>query len=436
MKAAKKIAPKLTHVQTKFGVEEYKLSNGLRLLYKRERSAPVVGVCVTFHVGSRNEAKGHTGATHILEHLLFKDSKKFNKANGKEIGGYLDWMGAIMNATTWFDRTNYFEVLPREHLKEALELEADRMRDSLFSEADLASEMTVVRNEFERTRNSPFELLDEEVMLKAFSKHPYRIPTIGTKEDIEHSTALKLREFYNTFYWPNNATLSVFGDVPFTEVKRLVLTYFGPIPHSPHKIPEMTTVEPPQTKPLKVLLKKPFGVNIVSLTYKIPRATDPNFPSIYVLGVLLAAGFSSRLQKALVDTGLATDLQLQLPALRDPGVIVFTAHLSDNVVPSKALSVMRRVITELQKTLPHKDELDRAKERLSTQISYERDGVYVDIRAVSESIAAGDWALGYRMEKLISAVLPRDVLRVAKKYLIASQETTGILVHQQTTEKK
>ena len=218
----------LKKIQTKYGVTEYRLANGLRVLYKEEKAAPVVAVCVTFHVGSRNEAAGHTGSTHILEHLLFKDSKNFNKANGKAITGHLDWLGASVNATTWLDRTNYFEFLPDTALEEALALEADRMRDSLFNDDDLASEMTVVRNEYEQGRNNPFELLDEEIMYKTFTKHPYRIPTIGTKEDIEHSTAAKLREFYDTYYWPNNATLSVMGNVPWKEVEKLVLKYFAP----------------------------------------------------------------------------------------------------------------------------------------------------------------------------------------------------------------
>jgi zinc protease len=366
-----------------------------------------------------------------LEHLLFKDSTKFNKQNGREITGYLDWLGAYVNATTWLDRTNYFEALPKEHLKDALELEADRMRGSLFSDADLASEMTVVRNEFERSRNNPFELLEEEVWGKAFTKHPYRIPTIGLKEDIEGSTAAKLREFYDKFYWPNNATLAVFGDVPWSEVEKLVLKYFGPIPSSPHAIPEMTIVEPPQKSPRSVSLKKPFGITVASLGYKIPQATHKDFPAILVLGMILAGGFSSRLQKRLVDTGVASDLSLSLPALRDPGFMGFTAHLSEGVDPKKALTIIQREIQELSSTLPEADEIARAKERLLTQIAYERDGMFIDIRAVSESIAAGDWTLGYRVEALIGRVKPADIERVAKTYLVPSGEVRGILENEE-----
>ena len=142
------------------GVEELVLvGNGLRVLLVPDGSVPVVAACVVYHVGSRNEATGRTGATHLLEHLLFKGSDKFNVENGHSMARVLERVGASFNATTWFDRTTYYETLPPEHLGLALEIEADRMRHALLREADLVSEMTVVRNELERGENEPFEAL-------------------------------------------------------------------------------------------------------------------------------------------------------------------------------------------------------------------------------------------------------------------------------------
>ncbi len=417
----------LKKVRTAHGVTEYRLPNGLRVLYKRERSAPVVAVCVTFHVGSRNEAVGHTGATHILEHLLFKDSENFNRKNGKSITDHLEWFGAYINATTWLDRTNYFELLPREHMEEALELEADRMRGSLFSDADLASEMTVVRNEYERSRNNPFELLEEEVWSTAFIAHPYRIPTIGLKEDIEASTAKKLREFYDTFYWPNNATLTIFGDVSFREVEVAVLKHFAKIPSSTHAIPELTVIEPEQSGAKAVAIQKPLGISIASLSYKIPQATHADYPALIVFATILGSGYASRLQKRLVDTGLAVELSVSTPALRDPALASITLHLSEDVSPMKVHALVRKEIRALSTKAPKVDELARAKERILSQIAYERDGVFTEIRAVSEALAAGDWTLLYRLEKLIEKVKPRDISRVAKKYFSLSRETSGSL---------
>jgi zinc protease len=416
----------LEKVRTLYDVEEYRLPNGLRVLYKEVNAAPVVAVCVTFHVGSRNEAKGHTGSTHILEHLLFKDSKNFNKKNGKAITDYLEWFGAYINATTWLDRTNYFELLPKDKLAEALELEADRMRGSLFTDKDLKSEMTVVRNEYERSRNNPFELLDEEVMATAITTHPYRIPTIGTKEDIEASTAKKLREFYNTFYWPNNATLSVLGDVPFSKAKPLIEKYFGPIPASPNPIPTLMVEEPEQQEPRSTEVKKEVGFSIVEFAYKIPEGRHPDFAAILALSIILAGGFSSRLKSSLVDKGLATDVFAFAMPLHDPGVMTITTHLTPGIDPVKVATLLRKDVIGLSKSIS-KQELSRAQERIYSLFSAERDGVFNEIRALSEAIAAGEWTLAYSLEENVKKLKTADLVRVAKKYLRKESETVGML---------
>ncbi len=426
----KALTSTIKKIRTAHGVREYRLQNGLRVLYRREKSAPVVAVCVTFHVGSRNEAAGHTGATHILEHLLFKDSEKFNKASGNAITDYLEWLGAYLNATTWLDRTNYFEMLPADKLEEALALEADRLRGSQFNGTDLSSEMTVVRNEYERSRNNPFELLDEEVVAAAFTMHPYRIPTIGLKEDIEASTAAKLREFYDTFYWPDNATLTVIGDVPFKTVEKLVLKHFGPIPSSPHTIPRLTVKEPAQKKLRTVRLKKPMGVSIAELLYKAPHGRDKEFLPLYMAVMILAGGFSSRLQKSLVDTGLAAELMSFCHPLHDPGMITFTAHVAGGIAPEQAMSAMRREIAAFAKQGPTQGELSRAKERILANFSVERDGVLNEVRVISEAVAAGNWQLAYRAEAAVKKMTVPAVARAAARYLTPKGETAGILYDQ------
>lgn len=423
----KKAAPPLKKIQTRWGVTEYRLSNGLRVLYKKERAVPVVAVCITFHVGSRNEAAGHTGSTHILEHLLFKDSKHFNTENGKAISSYLEWMGARMNATTWLDRTNYFELLPKEKLAEALAMEADRMRNSLFSDADLASEMTVVRNEYERGRNNPYELLDEEVMATAFTEHPYRIPTIGTKEDIEHSTAAKLREFYDTFYWPANATLAIFGDVERADVEKLVVKQFGKIPRSPHEIPAMHAVEPPQKKARTCEIQKQAGVSIVQLAYKSPEARHEDFAALDVIATVLAGGFSSRMQERIVDPGIAADVHPMLLPTHDPGLCSFVATVGTETKPEKVLSLMRKEVAQLVREGITTAELKRARERLLSQMASARDGVFAEVRTLSEAVAAGDWTLAYTQEEALLSLTRAQVHRAAKKYLTSEYETAGIL---------
>src|SRR4051812_13439573 len=195
------------------GIAEYKLPvNDLNVLLLEDHSAPVLTFMVTYRVGSRNEVTGTTGATHLLEHLMFKGSKNFHPGIGKGFDTMMDKVGGINNASTWLDRTNYYENLPSTSLELAVSMEADRMRDLLLREEDRRPEMTVVRNEFERGENDPTEALDKEVNALAYIAHPYHHSTIGWRSDIEKVPITKLKEFYDTFYWPNNATITVIGD--------------------------------------------------------------------------------------------------------------------------------------------------------------------------------------------------------------------------------
>src|ERR1700734_2961719 len=212
--AAAVTVPGFTYIKSLGGIDEYRLdANGLAVLIMPDHSAPVVTFQVTYRVGSRNEVTGTTGATHLLEHMMFKGSERFNDAKGNSIKQYLEHVGGQFNATTSFDRTNYFATLGRDDLDGYVAIESDRMRNLWLRESDRQAEMTVVRNEYERGKNDPNTVLMEEVSAAAYVALPYHHPTIGYKSDIEHVPIEKLRQFYDTFYWPNNATVSVVGEV-------------------------------------------------------------------------------------------------------------------------------------------------------------------------------------------------------------------------------
>ena len=169
-----------TYVESSGGIEAYRMkSNDLQVLLLPEAAAPVVTFMITYRVGSRNESTGLTGATHFLEHLMFKGTERFNKEKGATIFNVLQRVGAQVNATTWLDRTNYYELLPKEHLALAIEIEADRMRGARISEEDIESERTVILNEFDRGENEPIRKLYHAVWSAAFVAHPYHHPTIG-----------------------------------------------------------------------------------------------------------------------------------------------------------------------------------------------------------------------------------------------------------------
>src|ERR671933_557128 len=228
------------------GIREYRLANGMKVLLVENRVAPVATFLVVYKVGSRNEAVGYTGSTHLLEHMMFKGTPTFNKEKNTQIAATLQKLGADFNATTWYDRTNYFETVPSDQLELALRLEADRMRNSLIADEDRQSEMTVVRNELERGQNEPAMVLDEAVYAVAFREHPYHHPTIGWRSDVEGVPTARLKDFYDTFYHPNNATAIVVGDFNREHALDLINQYFGAFPASPAPIPEVYTDEPRQ----------------------------------------------------------------------------------------------------------------------------------------------------------------------------------------------
>src|SRR5580704_8003578 len=226
--AAPATVPGFTYIKSLGGIDEYRLdANGLAVLIMPDHSAPVVTFQVTYRVGSRNEVTGTTGATHILEHMMFKGSDAFNDAKGNSIKQLLEHVGGQFNANTSFDRTNYFATIGRESLEGYIAIEADRMRHLWLHESDRQSEMTVVRNEYERGKNDPENVLMEEVTAAAYVALPYHHPTIGWRSDIEHVPIAKLRDFYDTFYWPNNATVTVVGDVEPAAALSLVRKYYG-----------------------------------------------------------------------------------------------------------------------------------------------------------------------------------------------------------------
>ena len=306
LQAAPVAAPGFTFIRSLEGIDEYRLdSNGLAVLISPDHSVPVVTFQVTYRVGSRNEVTGTTGSTHILEHMMFKGSENYSDAKGNSIKQYLERVGAQFNATTSVDRTSYFATLGRDDLDGYVAIEADRMRRLLLRDSDRQAEMTVVRNEFERNKNNPESVLFDEVRAAAFEALPLHHPVIGWLSDIEHVPTQKLREFYETYYWPDNSTVTVAGDIDPDAILAKIRKYYGTYPHSPTPIPDIYTVEPAQSGARRVVVTKPGELGAVMIVHKLPNGRDADQPAIEVLDAVLSSGKSSRLYHALVDSGLA-----------------------------------------------------------------------------------------------------------------------------------
>lgn len=433
-KTPKNIA--ISHIKTLEDTGEYRLdSNGLRILLLCDHAAPVVNVMVTYHVGSRNEAVGYTGATHLLEHLMFKGSKRFNKKNKKQIWNILEARGARLNATTWLDRTNYYETIPNEHLKDALAIEADRMRNAFITEADRATEMTVVRNEFEWGENDPFQVLDRNIWATAYQAHPYHHSTIGWRSDIENVPIERLKEFYDTFYWPNNATLSLIGNFEKEWAFSLIREHFGRIPSSPHPIPLMYTVEPKQEGERRFAVSRTGQTRIVGVAHKIPHGLHADTAAIQVLATILARGKSSRLYRALVDTGLASGVSPWATPFHDNGLFITYATLTRSTSFEKVERIIKTQYEAVKKQSVTAAEVAKARAQVAAASALSRDGCYQIASVLNEAIALGDWTFYHTFKNRVDTVTPEDVSRVARTYFADDQNTTGFFIPKKQTTK-
>lgn len=410
------------------GIQEYRLkSNGMRILLASDKSAPVAGCMVTYHVGSVNETTGYTGATHLLEHLMFKGAEKFHPQKGTSVDMVLESRGAVMNATTWMDRTNYYEIVPKDVLPLALEIEADRMRTAAFTEADRTSEMPVVRNEFERGENLPIVALDKAVWAAAFMAHPYHHSTIGWRSDIEKVSIERLRQFYDDFYWPDNATLTIAGDFDHQEVLKLVKKLFGIYSKKPGAYPQMYTEEPLQEGQRRVLIKR-AGNPMICISHKIPAALHSDIPALIVLSTVLKDDKSSRLYKAFIDTALATDIITQANYFHDQSLFETYITLTPSTPHVKAEELLQKEYAKIISKGISSKELTAAKRSLRVSFSHRTDGPLAFLSAINEDLAVGDWSRFITLPKDIQQVAVKDIQRVAKKYLIDDQSTVGWFV--------
>jgi len=411
------------------GVTEWRRAdNGLTVLTCPTPVAPVVGFGVVYRVGSRNEVAGHTGATHILEHLMFKGTRRFNRDRGNEIARVLHRVGAAFNATTWLDRTNYYEVLPADQLALAVDIEADRMRGALVRDEDLASERTVVLNELEMGESEPFELLLKGSFAHAFLEHPYHHPTIGWRGDVEHVTAEVLRGFYDTYYHPDNATVMVVGDVDETVALAEVERGFGQLPAGPGPIPEVTIREGGQRGERRFTVHRAGELGCLAMTWHIPEALHPDLPPLEVLTQVLSDGVTSRLYQRLVETNLCLGVNATALGLHDPGVFQILASLAPGIDHRQVEDIIRDEVALIGEQPPLAAELARAKVQTKTDLAFHHESPGRIMAGLTEAVAVGDWRCFVRELERVSAVTEEDLQRVAAASLTDRGLTVGWFV--------
>lgn len=413
---------KVTSVE---GITEYRLQNGLRVLLFPDQSKQTITVNIVYMVGSKHENYGETGMAHLLEHLVFKGSPKH-----PNIPQELTEHGSQPNGTTWYDRTNYFETFnaTEENLKWALDLEADRMVNSYIAKKDLDTEMTVVRNEFEMGENDPSSVLEERITSTAFLWHNYGKSTIGSRADLENVPIDRLQAFYRKYYQPDNAVLVVAGKIDEAKTLEMINGYFGTIPKPAREIPAIYTNDPIQDGERNVTLRRTGDVQVVMAAYHIPAGSHPDFPAVSVLARVLGSPPSSRLHKALIDTKKASQVWSYNLQFADPYLLFVGAEVLKEKSLDDAKATMMTALTDVVKTPPTQEEVDRAKNEILKQIELSFNSSQNIALQLTNYTGVGDWRMLFLTRDRVKAVTAADVARVASTYLKDDNRTTGVFI--------
>ncbi len=398
-----------------FWVEQKTLKNGLKILVLPDSTSPTLAYQTWFKVGSRDEEVGKTGLAHLFEHMMFKGTR--NRPEG-EFDRALEQMGAEgQNAFTSRDYTAYVQEIPKTQLEQMMQIESDRMVNLIVDERSFKTETEVVQNERRyRNENNPIGTLFQEIFEVAFKKHSYRWPVIGYAADLEAMTAADALDFYQKYYHPGQATLVISGDVKPSEVFSLAEKYYGAIPSRESSRPQLVP-EPPSQAPLRKKMKLNIQVEKMMVGYRVPGVLHEDIPALTVLNSVLSGGKSSRLHRALVETGLATDAGAFDIDDQEESLFLFLIGLQKGKKGAQVEAVLLRELERLTREKVGTAELARA----LTSLEF---GFYQGLETHSsraqfvgqfESIAH-NYQIGIDLFKRISKVTAEDLQRVAKTY--------------------
>lgn len=416
------------------GITEYEFPNGLRVLLLPDSSSTRISVNMVYLVGSRHEGYGETGMAHLLEHMNFILAK-----DGRNIKKELTSHGASWNGTTDYDRTNYFETVNAsdENLKWALDLEATRMVNMRIEKELLDTEMTVVRNEFERGENNAAGILDERVSATAYLWHNYGKSTIGSLADIEKVPIDRLAAFYKKYYQPDNAVLIVGGQIDPEKTLQVAAATVGAIPRPARKLDATYTVEPAQDGERTVELRRVGSAQNLIMAYHGPAMAHPDAAALEVVaGIMNGSGGTGRLYKALVDNKKAVSATMGVSELHDPGLVTISATLTKEQSLPEVKKTALDTIAGLMTEPPTKEEVDRAKERIIQRMDREMSNTQaMVVNTLTEVVADGDWRYFFTNYAEIKSVTPADVERVAKLYFKDSNRTVGEFIPDAAPER-
>jgi len=401
--------------QNKIEFVEYDLPNGLHVILHEDHSTPIVAISVLYHVGSKNEQPDRTGFAHFFEHLLFEGSE--NVARG-EFDDYIQKAGGYNNANTSFDRTFYYEVLPSNQLALGLWLESERMLHAKVEKKGIETQRQVVKEERrQRVDNQPYGTVLEECLKRAYKKHPYRWPTIGSMAHLDAASDEDYVNFYKQFYVPNNATLSIAGDINIDEAKELIEKYFATIPKGAEPY-RPNIEEPPLGGEVRDTVYDNIQLPAVIQCYRIPAMGTEDFYAVSMLSQLLSQGQSSRLYKALVDEKQLAVFVGNFPlAMEDPGISISFGVANVGVDPAEVEKAMDAEVEKVKQELISEREF----EKLRNQIENDFISKHATVAGIAEELA--NYYTYYGDANLINTEIDRymkvtreDIRRAAQKY--------------------
>ena len=401
--------PKLDYTMTT-------LPNGLKVVTLEDHSTPIVHAEIWYHVGSKNEKKGKTGFAHLFEHMMFKGSKNVeNEAHISWISG----VGGQSNATTNEDATVFWQTFPAQYLPLVLWLEADRMASLRIDDKVFQNEREVVKEERRmRFENQPYGRLNEIVYDQAFTVHPYKHPTIGSMADLEAASIEDVRDFFRTFYVPNNATLVLVGDFETKEALALVNQYLGRLPKSDKPVPRDIPVEPPMTKERRVKLEENWPLPAVVVAHHITFDGDPDSYPLHIASKVLSDGQSSRIYRKLVY-----EKQLALAAfgggniIEDPNLFFAVAIVQPGKTPEQATAALIAELDRLKAEPISAGELQQAKNQFARDYILGRESNKDKAQTLGHAVIIHDDIKTADGEfDIFMNMTAADVQRVAQKY--------------------
>ena len=396
---------------------QFELDNGLDVILHEDHSTPIVAVSVLYHVGSKNEDTARTGFAHFFEHLLFEGSPNIGRGKFFEI---IQAAGGTLNAYTTHDKTFYYEVLPSNQLALGLYMESERMLHAKIDTIGVETQREVVKEERKQSyENRPYGTAILNIFNKSYTTHPYHWTPIGSEKHINSASLNEFMKFYKTFYVPNNATLSIAGDINTEEAKKLVEKYFGEIPKGKLKIPRPKKKFSPQITEVRDTVYDNVQLPAVFQAYRMPALGTSDYYALDMLTTVLSVGESSRLKKKLVDKqAIAANVGAFPYALEHSGLFI-TYSMSNVGVPiNQVEESINEEMIKVQEKLISDYEFEKIKNQIEVQFIQKNSKMY----GIAENLA--EYHVFYDNADLINteiekyrAVTVEDIRRVAKKYL-------------------